>query len=193
MRILIDLDDVLNDLARAILFWNNRIHNTNYKYEEISRFTWLPDTFGPQVWLPLLTHDFWQDLDYDSEGFKFINWAKERNHEVYIVSSSFVNKMLGIKLDDLLDEAYSFSYHNCVTNPVHSEDIIICQNKYLIQGDILIDDNPDNLSKFPGEKVLFAQPWNKDVKDCIRIDSWEGIKTIIQRLAKTKEIELKNQ
>lgn len=193
MRILIDLDDVLNDLARAILFWNNRIHNTNYKYEEISRFTWLPDTFGPQVWLPLLTHDFWQDMDYDSEGFEFINWARERNHEIYIVSSSFVNKMLGIKLDDLLDEAYSFSCHNCVANPVHSEDIIICQNKYLIQGDVLIDDNPDNLSKFPGEKVLFAQPWNKDVKDYIRTDSWENIKTIIQRLAKTKEIELKNQ
>lgn len=193
MRILIDLDDVLNDLARAILFWNNRIHNTNYKYEEISRFTWLPDTFGPQVWLPLLTHDFWQDLDYDSEGFEFINWAKEREYEIYIVSSSFVNKMLGIKLDDLLDEAYSFSYHNCVANPIHSEDIIICQNKYLIQGDVLIDDNPDNLSKFPGEKVLFAQPWNKDVKDYIRTDSWESIKTIIQRLAKTKEIELKNQ
>lgn len=186
MRILIDLDDVLNDLARATLFWNNHVHSTNYKYEEITKFTWLPDTFGPQVWLPLLTHDFWEDLDYSQNGFEFINWARKREHEVYIVSASFVNSMLGVKLDNFLKAAYSYSYNNYDTNPVSPEDIIICQNKYLIQGDILIDDNPDNLSKFPGEKILFTQPWNKDVKDYIRTDSWAHIKTIIQRLSKDK-------
>lgn len=186
MRILIDLDDVLNDLTRTTLFWNNHIHNTNYKYEEISRFTWLPDTFGPQVWLPLLTHDFWEDLDYDSEGFEFINWAKEKNHEVYIVSSSFVNKMLGIKLDDLLDKAYSFSCQNCVANPIHSEDIIICQHKHLIQGNILIDDNPDNFQYFEGERILFAQPWNESKKEYYknyRTNNWENIKKIIEEEA----------
>lgn len=44
-------------------------------------------------------------------------------------------------------------------------------HKQLLSLDALVDDNPDNLKGFTGFKFLIDKPWNKEVRDFIRLEN----------------------
>lgn len=46
--------------------------------------------------------------------------------------------------------------HRYISNP----EIVVLQDKSLLRGFGLIDDRPDNLDVFQGERFLLRQPWN---------------------------------
>ena len=57
--------------------------------------------------------------------------------------------------------------------------IIITRHKELIKGDVLIDDNMNNLHKFRGNRICYAQPWNKDYVGA-RTNDWDMIDKYIE-------------
>ena len=57
--------------------------------------------------------------------------------------------------------------------------IIFTRNKYLINGDVLIDDAPHYLDEFPNEKIVFDQPYNREVKGDHRVTDWLEIREIL--------------
>ena len=69
--------------------------------------------------------------------------------------------------------------------------MIITNHKYMIDGDILIDDAPHNLIKGKYVKVLISAPHNRsydaEKNGMLRVDSWEEVKSIIEGI----EIERK--
>jgi len=58
---------------------------------------------------------------------------------------------------------------------------ILCKDKTLIHGDILIDDKPEitGLRKPSWEHILYEQPWNKDIKERKRLN-WKNYKEILK-------------
>lgn len=57
--------------------------------------------------------------------------------------------------------------------------IIFTKNKYLIAGDVIIDDAPHYLDEFPNEKIIFDQPYNKKTKGDHRVTNWLEVKDIL--------------
>jgi 5'(3')-deoxyribonucleotidase len=54
--------------------------------------------------------------------------------------------------------------------------IVHTRHKYLISGDMLVDDNPENLAQFPGAAVLWARPWNEGARGAwVRTDDWQHV------------------
>lgn len=189
MRILIDLDDVLNDFASCLLFYNNRIHQTYHSISEIDRWDWWKDAYGKEWAYPLKTIEFWEDIDHDWVGFDFIVNMLDKGHEVKIVSASNYSQMLGFKINALLTSfskymygASRVNYEPLISPTLCDEDIIICHDKSLIRGDILIDDNPNNLHDFPGVSITFAKPWNQQDLTFFRSNDWTDIEEYIDGL-----------
>lgn len=63
--------------------------------------------------------------------------------------------------------------------------IISTTHKHLISGDIIVDDNPDNLEKHPGVAVLFSAPWNKTESRYTRAHNWPELVFKILRAKET--------
>jgi len=54
------------------------------------------------------------------------------------------------------------------------ERIEFTDRKDLVPGDVLIDDDPENLVRFPGRRILLDQPWNRGA-DLPRVYSYNEI------------------
>jgi len=50
---------------------------------------------------------------------------------------------------------------------------IPCYHKYMIRGDILIDDGIHNLKDFCGTRILFDQPWNRQYQTEKEIEKYK--------------------
>jgi 5'(3')-deoxyribonucleotidase len=54
------------------------------------------------------------------------------------------------------------------------------KNKYIVQGSVILDDNPENIKYFDGEKIIYTKPWNEDASGYTRADNWKQVKEILQ-------------
>ena len=63
---------------------------------------------------------------------------------------------------------------------INERNIVIAQDKSIIQGDAMIDDCIDNLCSFDGVCVCYKQPWNQDYTGAFRFNEWDLINDIIQ-------------
>ena len=63
-------------------------------------------------------------------------------------------------------------------------DVVICHDKSLIRGDVLIDDHAGNFVGFGGVKILFDQPHNRSLveKGFVRLYGWHDVVNYILRL-----------
>ena len=64
-------------------------------------------------------------------------------------------------------------------------DVVICHDKSLLYGDVLVDDHAGNLETFRGKaKILFDQPHNRSLveKGFVRLYGWHDVVNYILRL-----------
>jgi 5'(3')-deoxyribonucleotidase len=62
------------------------------------------------------------------------------------------------------------------------KDFIAAKDKFLVKGEVLIDDGPHNISAFPGHTILFDQPYNRHMDHPHRVRSWEEIPKLVSTL-----------
>ena len=177
MTILIDLDSTLTNFAEILLKWLKQdahlldtTTNLPFTYEDIVSYNWFEENFD-NPWWPTELKSFWFEVRVNEDAVdKILKW-REQGHQVFIVTASHFNNMLGYKIlstlsdfpEDTLDES----------------DIIITRHKEIIKGDILIDDNMNNLHGFRGNRICYAQPWNKDYVGA-RTNDWDMIDKYIE-------------
>lgn len=82
-------------------------------------------------------------------------------------------------------------YPNCLTDKqlwieehlpfISWKQVVLCGDKSLIKGDLMIDDHLKNLDFFSGETLLFSQPHNLKVNGTRhrRVNSWQEISEIL--------------
>lgn len=154
MTILIDVDGVIFNTQETLLNWLNIRYNTNYTIDDITSYDWFDNTFD-DPW-SIMEHDtFWYTVKANKLAIDYILKWKHEGHTIKFVTASYYHHALYTKIHKLLD---SFN------GEFDDKDVIICHNKDMIKGDLLIDDNFDNAKKFSmtanQPAVLYSQPWN---------------------------------
>jgi 5'(3')-deoxyribonucleotidase len=164
MRIYLDMDGVIVDLMSGWMPYLNTITAKNLKVEDVNM--WGVET----VWgvpfskasKPLHRPQFWQDLLPYPGAVEFVRELHDKGHQVYMATQPFPseNCMWGKK--EWIENHLPFLPPNR---------LIIIEDKYLLRGDMLVDDKPENLFRFEGLRVLFSQPWNQKLKSNM-LASW---------------------
>lgn len=183
MTILIDIDGVIFNTQETLLKWLNSFHLLNYTIEDITSYDWFDKTFI-DPWEPMEFEEFWNDIAVNQQAIDYILKWKHEGHNIKFVTATYYHHALPYKIYKLLDY---------FKGEFNDKDVIICHDKEMIKGNILIDDCYDNINKFAMNfgyyGILYKQPWNFkqfiDKESNCKIwcyDTWNGIDSCIQYL-----------
>ena len=179
LTILVDMDDTIEHLLEAWLLWLNTIHNRAVAPSDIHSWDMTlayPGLTEEQVYMPLTQDEFWDFVMPFSDAPTVLKRLSAAGHRIYIVTSSDY-RTLPAKMEKVLFRYFPFIPWNHV---------IVCSNKQMIRGDILIDDAPHNLDGGEYMKILMDAPHNRAYDAAghgmIRVKDWRSIETLIQRL-----------
>lgn len=183
MTILVDIDGVIFNTQETLLDWLNIRYDTNYIIHDITSYDWFDKTFESS-WEATEYEVFWDYVKANQQSIDYILKWKHEGHIVKFVTASRYNESLPRKIYKLLDY---------FKGEFNDKDVIICHDKEMIKGNILIDDCYDNIKKFAMNfgcyGILYKQPWNFkqfiDKESNYQIwcyDTWSGIDSCIQYL-----------
>lgn len=147
----VDVDGVV---ANTQLWWltlYNREYGTNVQYHEITEWDWTSKFEYP---ISQFYHNY--------IGAKPVAGALES-----------IWQLAGVYRIVFATAGMGYDWLKSYYPPLRAQNFVQIQDKSLLNGWGLIDDNPSNLDVFQGQKFLLSQPWNtgRGLNDC----SWEQI------------------
>ncbi|MGJ8736842.1 5' nucleotidase, NT5C type [Zobellia laminariae] len=165
MVIFVDMDEVIADTYGEHI----EIYNKDYN-EQLT----LDFFHGSEVWhkVPVdrqqsvrdhaRNRGFFRNLKPIADAQAVLKELSEK-HEVYIASAAmqFPNSLE--EKSEWLDEYFSF---------IPWQNRILCGNKHILRGDVLIDDRSYNLETFEGRSLLFTSPHNVNSTGFERVNNW---------------------
>ena len=172
MIIFVDMDEVIADSYGHFIRLYNQEVNANLRRETIvSGEAWenVPPERQERVkqyhWEP----GFFADLD-PLPGSQDILKEIASVHEVYIATAAtqFPNSLR--EKSDWLDQYFPF---------IHWRNRILCGDKSILKGDVLIDDRSYNLRSFEGRSIMFASPHNNGSNGFEKVSSWSQLRTLL--------------
>jgi len=187
LRIIFDADDVLVEATIPAIERYNTEYNENLKLEDIKDFNMVECVKeGTSI-----------EKYYEEPGFyrtflprpgmqECIRKLAEEGHELFIATSSPVTGILD-KIGCYEEHFPEFSWAK--------GNIIPITKKYVLSGDIIIDDKLENvLESSCSYKLLVDAPWNQDIKDdstkFLRVRDAEQIYTAIQAIIQNSSSQL---
>lgn len=173
IKILIDMDDTIENLDQAWVDWLNSRYSLSVKHDDID--CWgihkkFPGLTENQVYSILYLEDFWKTVQPKSDAVYYVNKLFEDGYDIYLCTNSDI-KTIEMKAKNIIDVYF----------PYLRDRVILISEKQMLKADFLIDDNPDNLIGGTYNKIMFLCPHNKNLsKDDKRqmyliTDSWEDI------------------
>lgn len=168
MILFVDMDEVIADTYGAHI----EIYNRDFGGTLSAK-----DCMGSEVWQNVIadhqesirnharTRGFFRALrpiDSSQEVLKKLSGK----YEVYIASAAtqFPNSLE--EKSDWLDEHFPF---------IPWQKRILCGDKHILKGDILIDDRSYNLENFDGRPLLFTSPHNVNTNGFERVNNWQEV------------------
>lgn len=116
--------------------------------------------------------DFWNTVYPIKDSYSYIKKLHDDGYEIYIVTATS-HETLHSKMLRFF-ELYPF---------IHSNQIIVTQNKKIVDLDLLIDDDPTNLEDGFYTKILFDAPHNQRYNEkeigAYRCTRWKDVYKII--------------
>lgn len=168
MTIFVDMDEVLADTYQAhIDIYNAEFEADFSKTETLGREFWqcVPDMHQQSVKDHAWRIGFFRDLKVMPDSQKVLAELNSK-HEVYIASAAMQFPDSLKEKSDWLDDHFPF---------IPWQRRILCGHKFILQGDVLIDDRTYNLEHFDGRTLLFTSPHNANLNTYERVDSWNDI------------------
>jgi 5'(3')-deoxyribonucleotidase len=171
MRILIDMDEVMADAIERFFEWYERDFGVRYTRGDIDG-TKLANI------VPAEHHDIVKNYPHQPGFFKdlpVIEYSKEvikelnDKYEVYIVSAAMEFKYSLYDKYEWLDEHFPF---------IHWKRRVLCGDKSVAKGDVLIDDHDFNLSVFDGRRIIFTAPHNIHITKYERLNNWKEARAL---------------
>ena len=174
--ILIDLDGTVCKFVDAVLEMYNNDYNNNLTAEDITDYgmeTCVKKECGRLIFKYFHTRGLFSNLALEAGAKEAITILHEQGHDLI-----FVTKPVGHSLSCVaekqswVDKHFPFIGH---------DNMVFTSQKHRVRGDILIDDVPENLVKFPGTRILVNQPWNKYTPKVFdhRAENWDHIMKIL--------------
>lgn len=176
MIILVDIDGTIEDLLSPWLDELNKLYNKSISFSEVSEWNFeaLYNISKTDLTKVLNNNKVWKKVKPIPGAIEYLKKLQQDGHSVYLVTSADYRTVYN-KFVYVIHKWFSF---------IPDDDIIICHKKQLIKGDILIDDNPDNLIGGDYIKILFTSPHNKNYTNdnlLYRVNSWEECYSLIAK------------
>jgi len=169
MRILVDMDDVLEQLLVGWTKYLNARYGTDVKVSDITEWNVtkaFPTLTREQVYGAPLDDEMWDLVPPMPGADEAIRQLINEGHEIYVVTASDW-QTLPAKMEKVLFRYFPY---------IGFDHVIITKNKHIIKGDILIDDGPHNLEGGEYRKILFTAPHNLTFDEgsvgAVRVNSW---------------------
>lgn len=168
MTIFVDMDDVIADAYTAHI----EIYNKDFN-EQLT----LEDTYGKKVWecVPkdrqhsvindMFRVGFFKDLAVIPDSQKVVAELCKK-YDVFIASTATEFPDSLREKSDWLDKFFPF---------IPWQRRILCGDKHILRGDVLIDDYGYNLESFQGRGIMFTSPHNVNVTGFERADNWKEV------------------
>ena len=176
-RILIDMDDTMTNFLEEVINEYNKTYGTNHSIDEVTEWV-IPSSFEYGLFSVLELTNILTMITPKLDSIEYINKWIDEGYDVFIVSDccnryqSYRDKLKWLKT---YIPKFDLSH------------FIPCKEKYVISGDVLIDDNLDNLEKWSlhnpyGMDLLMTAQHNKGIKDERRINSFEEADDLIKTM-----------
>lgn len=157
----VDIDNTINNLNHVWIDYINREYKTDYIYSDIKNWTFF-DVLALfdklDVYKFLEWDGFWRTTKVYPNAVKVLETLVENGHRVYLVTATdLFNPALKIKLTHTLGHFDA--------SLINKENIIITQDKSIIDGDVLIDDKLETCQEWLSRGKMVCcptQPWNKE-------------------------------
>jgi len=165
MTIFVDMDEVIADTYGAHI----EIYNAEFNQQLNTQIclgseVWqkVPEEHQESVRKHATRKGFFRDLNPIKHSQEVLKKLSEK-HEVYIASAAmqFPNSL--VEKSNWLDEYFPF---------IPWKKRILCGDKHILSGDVLIDDRSYNLEHFSGRSILFTSPHNINNNGYERANSW---------------------
>lgn len=148
-RILFDLDNVLDNLTELWIKSLNVRHGLQVDIKEYDMRKAFPSLTEKEIYEPLDSGELFYLMTPIENSQEYLKKLIDEKHGVYILTASHY-KALQAKISWI---KYFFPF-------VKWDHVIISGKKQLINGDILVDDCPDNLIGGKYRGILLNYPWN---------------------------------
>jgi len=168
-RILVDMDGVLADVYARLFEMHEKETGIKLTIEEIAGKLEAEAFPSQRKWVS--EPGFFRTLPV-MEGSREVMEKLNTKYDIVVVS-------LATELPNSLTDKIMWLQDNFPF--ISWRQIVFCGDKSLIRADILIDDHPKNLDKFPGKTFIFTQPLNLLVKNNkhVRVSSWNEIEEML--------------
>lgn len=176
-RILIDMDDTITNFLEEVINEYNKTYGTSHSIDEVTEWV-IPSSFEHGLFSVLELTNILTMITPKLDSIEYINKWIDEGYDVFIVSDccnryqSYRDKLKWLKT---YIPKFDLSH------------FIPCKEKYVISGDVLIDDNLDNLEKWSlhnpyGMDLLMTAQHNKGIQDERRIYSFEEADDLIKTM-----------
>jgi len=165
MRIFIDMDDVIADAAERFLEWYERdfgIRHTHADIHGTKLHLLVPEDRRMIVKQYPHQKGFFKDLPVMTHSQEMIEELNKR-FDVYIASAAMEFPYSLQDKSEWLDRYFPF---------IPWKRRILCGDKSVLKGDVLIDDHDFNLSTFEGRAILFTAHHNVHEVKYERMNGW---------------------
>ena len=168
--VLCDIDDVMWDFIPHMVAWYNRLSSEKIKVEDFK--DWDVSKVVPKsrldiFWSIPTWQTFWDEIEPRFGASEHTRMLTE-DYQLYFVTAT----KLGICDHKINKFLKLFGW-------IEPNQIIICRDKSMIRGDLLIDDAYHQLKDFPGKKILVTKSCNKTIdtqnSDILRGYDWSDI------------------
>lgn len=180
MTILVDMDDTIENLSEIWVSYLNEKYGLSVNLDDVNDWNmakFFPDIKPSAVYEALNDRELWEKVTPLPGAQDALLKLKEDGHEVYIVTSSYFTTVEA-KVLEVLEKYFPFIPWNHV---------IICSNKQMIRGDVMIDDAPHNLIDGDYIRIMPTAPHNRGFNAAAhgicRVDSWEETLELIEELS----------
>lgn len=165
------MDEVLADAVGQFIAWYERDFGVRYKKEQLegTRLAHVvPDEHRATVIGYPHQPGFFRDMAVMEDSQMVLEELSKR-HEIYIASAAMEFKHSLYDKYEWLDEHFPF---------IHWKRRILCGDKSVLRGDVLIDDHDFNLSVFTGRPIMFSAPHNVQFTQYERLNNWKEALTM---------------
>lgn len=179
LTILVDADDVMLDTCPHWVRWLDRKYSMSVSPEDITEWELTPFFSGlseGQVHAPLLDPEFWRTVPAREGALEVCTRLREDGHALYVVTATDPRNA-GVKFERM-----------CALFPfLDARHFIVAYDKYMVDGDVLIDDYAPNLVGVSCQKFLMTRPHNAGLHlartGIIRVANWEEVYSLCAGLS----------
>ena len=168
--IAIDMDDTVADTVSRYLEWYNLEFNTQLTKDDIAGYkiyNYIPKDHYRTVRSYPQREEFFQDLPLIDNAVETIK-ALSEHYDIYFASAAMEYPASFTAKYQWLQKHFPF---------ISDMNYIFCGHKHMLNCDILIDDSPRHIDKFPGKGLLFDSEHNRQIEGYDKVYDWLEIRS----------------